>query len=329
MKKVKIAILGCNYMGQMHANCYRLLEDVEVIAVADLNEESAKKVASPFGAKVFTNAEDLINTCALDAIDICLPTFLHAKFVLQAMGKIPYIFVEKPVALTEEECAQLLQKQEETKANVQIGQVVRFWDEYEYLKKLIDEQTYGKVVAASFKRLSPSPLWSSNNWLRNTKLSGGAVQDLHIHDIDYMLYVFGAPKKRSYIKNMVGESNAYVMSICTYDDFVVSVEGTWYLPTSYAFQAYYRVAFERGVVEFDKGVVTVYNDEGEFNPDIEKKEININDVDGGNIFDLGGYLNELKYFTDCIKARKPIGKATLEDGVQALKFVLDEVYERE
>ena len=66
-----------------------------------------------------------------------------------------------------------------------------------------------------------------------------------------------------------------------------------------------------------------------FNPDIEKKEIKINGVDGGNIFDLGGYLNELKYFTDCIKARKPIGKATLEDGVQALKFVLDEVYERE
>ena len=235
MKKVKIGILGCNYMGKMHADCYRSIEGVEVAAVADLNEQTATALASEHGAKVFTDAKELINSCELDAVDICLPTFLHTEYALLAMDKVPYVFIEKPVALNAEQCAQLMEKQKLTGTNVQIGQVIRFWDEYVYLKKLVDEKTYGKVVNATFKRISPSPTWSRGNWMNNSKLSGGAIVDLHIHDIDYMFYLFGAPKTSNCIKNTLGEHNSYITTICNYEDFCVSVEGTWFLPPSYPF----------------------------------------------------------------------------------------------
>ena len=324
MKKVRVGILGCNYMGKMHADCYRTLENVEVAAVADIRKEVAESVAKECGAKVFTDAMELIETCELDAVDICLPTFLHTQYALKAMEKVPYVFIEKPVALNEEECEKLLQKQKETGAQVQIGQVIRFWDEYVYLKELVDNKTYGEVVNATFKRISPSPLWSQNDWIRQSKFSGGAIVDLHVHDIDYMFYLFGEPKKRSCIKNTRGEHNSYITTICDYEDFCVSVEGTWYLPTSYPFNMYYRVVFEKAVVELDKGKVTIYDADGSFSPKIEKSTLKGN-FEGGNISEQSGYINELKYFTDCIKEGAKIEKARLIDGVRSLKFILDEL----
>lgn len=326
MKKIKIGILGCNYMGKMHADCYGAIEGVEIVAVADLNEETAKNVAGRYGSKVYTDAKRLIEETELDAVDICLPTFLHAQYATLAMDRgIPYLFIEKPVALNQEECALLLQKQKETGCRVQVGQVIRFWDEYVYLKKLFDEKMYGDVVNASFKRLSPSPTWSSNNWMKNTKLSGGAIVDLHIHDIDYMLYLFGEPKKSSYVKNIRGEHNSYITTVCEYENFVVSVEGTWFLPPSYPFNMYYRVVFEKAVVEYDKGKVTVYDENGSFTPSIEKSAAVFGDFEGGNISEQSGYINELTYFIDCIKMDKEIERARLCDGARSLAFILDEL----
>ena len=327
MKKVKIGLLGCNYMGKMHANCYRTLENVEVAAVADIREDVAAELAKEWNAQVFTDAEELIKNCDLDAVDICLPTFLHTKYALMAMEKVPYVFIEKPVALNEEECEKLLQKQQQTGARVQIGQVIRFWDEYAYLKELVDSKTYGEVVNATFKRLSPSPLWSQNDWIRQSKFSGGAIVDLHVHDIDYMFYLFGEPKKRSCIKNTRGEHNSYITTICEYEDFVVSVEATWYLPPSYPFNMYYRVVFEKAVVEYDKGKVTIYDANGSFEPTIQKNSSGLTVFGGGNISEQSGYVNELKYFTDRIKSNEQIEKARLIDGVRSLKFILDELKE--
>ena len=326
MKKLRIGILGCNYMGSTHATCYSLLDDADVVAVADLNEEVAKSVADKLGAKVYTDAAKLIEECELDALDICLPTFLHARFALQAMEKgIPYLFIEKPVALNNEECKQLLDAQKKSGTQIQIGQVLRFYDEYVYLKKLIDEKTYGEVVNATFKRLSPSPTWSSNNWVRNTKLSGGAVVDLHIHDIDFMLYVFGQPKKYDFVKNSRGEENSYVMTVCDYGDFAVTVEATWNLPPSYPFNGYYRVVFENAVIELERGKLTLYDADGarEVKPytEIQVKT----EFAAGNLSDITGHLRELKYFTDCMKADAPIEKATLPEAVRSLEFVLNEI----
>ncbi len=327
MEKIKVAILGCNYMGKMHADCYQLMENVQVVAVADLNEEVATSVAKPWGAKVFQDASELIEKTELDALDICLPTFLHTKFALQAMGKVPYIFIEKPVALTLEDCKLLLAKQKETGVKVQIGHVIRFWDEYAYLKTVVEEKKYGEVVNATFRRVSPSPTWSANNWRQDNKLCGGAVVDLHIHDIDYMLYLFGKPQKSCCIKNQIGEPNSYITTICQYDGFAVSVEGTWFLPASYPFEMYYRVVFEKAVVEFKQGRVTVFDDEGSQEVNISKQEITSGSFSEGNISELGGYYNELKYFVDCISSQAEIQKATLSEATQSLSFILDRLEE--
>lgn len=321
---LKVGLIGCGFMGAMHANCYKNIAGAELVAVADIRKEKAEELAKGTNAVIYGDGKELLANANVDIIDICLPTFLHAEYAMLAMEKVKYVFVEKPVALTAEEGKAMLEKSKETGCQVQVGQVIRFWDEYVELKKIVESGVYGKVINANFRRLSPRPDWGWENWLLDCKLSGGAGQDLHIHDVDYVLSLFGQPKNFYSVKNIAGEKNSYVNTLMQYDDFVVGVEGTWDLPTSYPFTATFRVVFENAVVENAGGKFMLYTSAGASEIVMEKKEL-VGGVQGGNISDLGGYYNELVYFCDKAKKGEKVEQATLCDGVASLEFLLKEL----
>ena len=322
---LKIGLIGCGFMGSMHANCYKNIAGAELSAVADIRKEKAEALASGTNAVIYEDAKALIENANVDIIDICLPTYLHAEAALAAMKKVKYVFIEKPVALTVEEGKELIKKSKETGCQVQIGQVIRFWDEYVELKKIFDSGIYGSVVNANFRRISPRPDWGWEDWLLDNKRSGGAAQDLHIHDTDYVLSLFGEPKRFYSVKNSKGEKNSYINTLMQYDDFAVNVEGTWNLPTSYPFTAEFRVVFERAVVENAGGKFMLYDENGASEIKIEKKELAGEELKGGNISDLGGYYNELVYFCEKASNGEKIEKATLENGVSSLEFLMKEL----
>lgn len=110
-------------------------EGVELVAFADIRGEKAQELAKGTNAEIYSDGKDLITSAKVDIIDICLPTFLHAEYAMLAMEKVKYVFVEKPVALTVAEGKAMLEKSKQTGAQVQVGQVIRFWDEYVELKK--------------------------------------------------------------------------------------------------------------------------------------------------------------------------------------------------
>ena len=323
---LKIGLIGCGFMGSMHANCYNNIKDARVVAVADLRRERAEALAKLSDAEIYGTGRDLIEHADVDAIDICLPTYLHAEHALLAMKKVRYVFVEKPVSLTLKEGEEMIRAAKESDAEVQVGQVIRFWDEYVALADMIKKGTYGRVVNASFRRLSPVPTWGWDSWLTDPVRSGGAGQDLHIHDVDYALSVFGRPERFYSVKNSLGTENDYVNTLMQYKDFCVSVEGTWGLPENYPFTATFRVVFENAVVENAGGKFLRYTADGVEEIAIEKAQIESAGESGGNISDLGGYYNELVYFCKQANSNSHIEKATLSDAVASLAFLLEELH---
>lgn len=323
---LKVGLIGCGFMGTMHANCYKNIPGVELVALADLREDCAKTLAAGTNAVIYGDGKDLIANADVDAIDICLPTYLHAEYAILAMEKAPYVFVEKPVALTAQQADEMQAAAERTGCQVQVGQVIRFWDEYVKLREIVESGIYGKVINANFRRISPRPTWGWKNWLLDTQLSGGAAQDLHIHDMDYALSLFGKPQDLYTVKNRIGEPNSYIHSLLRYEDFVVTVEGTWDLPGSHPFEATFRVVFEKAVVENAGGKLMCYTDAGAEQIVIEKTDVKGDGFEGGNISDLGGYFNELLYFTEQAKAGAKIEMATLAQGADSLKYVLEEIH---
>ena len=320
---IKIGLIGCGFMGSMHANAYNIIDGVQVTAVADIRREKAEDLAKLSGAEIYSTGMELIQNADVDAIDICLPTFLHTEHAIAAMHKVKNVFIEKPVAFTPAECDALLKAQEETGAGVQVGQVVRFWDEYVCLKDAIDTGKYGKVVNAVFRRLSPRPTWTWENWDLEITRSRGAFLDLHVHDTDFMLHAFGRPNSFNTVCAHGGEGNSYVMTIANYNDFVVTSEGTWDLPASFPFEMAFRVTFEKAVMEYTNQGFTLYTDEGATPIKLNKREIAV--AGGGNISDLGGYFNELEYFAGCLVAGKKPDKATLPDACASVKFIFEEM----
>lgn len=322
---LKVGLIGCGFMGAMHYNCYKNINGVKVVAVADIREQKAKDLIKDSDAKIYSDGKDLICNADVDIIDICLPTFLHAEYALAAMDKVKYLFVEKPVTLTVEEGVEMQDKASKTGCNVQVGQVIRFWDEYVELKKIVESGVYGKIINANFRRISPRPDWGWEDWLLDYKRSGGAAQDLHIHDVDYVLSLFGKPEKFYSVKNTLGEKKSYVNTLMKYNDFAVTIEGTWGLPPTHPFEATFRVVFENAVVENAGGKFLLYEENSVKEIKIEKKDFADDGCNGGNISDLGGYYNELDYFCKQAAKNEKIQKATLADGVSSLDFLLKEI----
>lgn len=322
---IRVGLIGCGFMGEMHANCYKNIPGVELVAFADVRSERAEALAVGTRATLYSDGKELIADAEVDVIDICLPTYMHAEYAMLAMDKVKYVFVEKPVALTVDEAERMIEKSRATGAHVQVGQVIRFRDEYVELKKILDSGKYGRVVNANFRRISPRPEWGWNNWLLDFKLSGGAGQDLHVHDVDYVLSVFGKPERFYTVKNSIGEKNSYVNTLMQFNGFAVSVEGTWDLPGSHPFEATFRVVLEDAVIENAGGRFMLYTKDGAEEIKIEKKQLAGEAYKGGNISDLGGYYNELVYFTDRAKSGEKIERATLSDATASLELVLREL----
>jgi predicted dehydrogenase len=322
---LKVGLIGCGFMGNMHANCYKNIEGVTLAAVADVRPEKAAELAKGTDAVIYGDGKDLIANADVDVIDICLPTYLHAPYALLAMEKVKYLFIEKPVTLTNDEAASLIAAAKKSGCQVQVGQVIRFWDEYVALAEMVKSEAYGKVVTANFRRLSPVPTWGWDNWLTDPVRSGGAGQDLHIHDVDYVLSIFGRPESFYSIRNTRGVKNDYVNTLMQYKDFSVGVEGTWGLPESYPFTATFRVVFENAVVENAGGKFLCYDKDGVKEIKIEKTALETTSDSGGNISDLGGYYNELVYFCARASRGEKIEKAALCDAVDSLDFLLKEL----
>lgn len=323
---LKVGLIGCGFMGGMHSACYKEIEGVKVVCVADIRREKAEEVAKIHNAKIFDNGEALINNAEVDVIDICLPTFLHTVHATMAMEKGRAVFLEKPACLTKEEGERLLEVQKKTGAKVQVGQVIRMWDEYAWLKETYDKREYGEIISAVFKRLSQTPTWGWKNWLHIAEYSGSVAHDMHIHDVDFMRYLMGEPKSftSSASRNKLGIIEQ-IFTTFEYPESVVTVEACWDYPEDFPFDAGYRVKFEKATVVYDSNGVTVYhNGGGIYKPEIKPSFETNNDI-GGNISSLGGYYNELKYFVESLNAGKKLEIAPLSEAVKSVNLVLDEV----
>jgi predicted dehydrogenase len=327
MAKIKVGCIGIGFMGKMHFGCYKEHPNAEVVAIADvddaklsgdwskiggnIDDASAKNVDLK-GIEKYKDANELINDPNVELVDITLPTFLHAKYVLDALDAGKHVFVEKPMGISVAECDKIVAAERRAKGKMMIGHCIRFWPEYEYLAQIIKGRKYGRVKSAAFKRRSIAPTWGWQNWLMNQKRSGGAVMDLHIHDADYINYVFKAPKKVE-SAGVTGPSGGIDHIITNYDygkNMLVSAEGGWVFHGSYPFEMAYTIVFDKATVEFSTSqspTVKVYTSGGK--------------VETPTIEETDGYHKEIDYFLKCLAKKIKPKTVTPKDARNAVYLV--------
>ena len=321
---VKVGLIGAGFMGHMHGNCYFNLPGAELVAVADVREDQAAEVAQPHGAEVLQDAAALIARQDVDVVDVCLPTYLHAEWAVKAMAAGKHCLCEKPMALTSADAERMVQAADKAGVRFMVAHVIRFWPEYQVLKKTVEGGALGALLALSLTRVSPTPTWSWDNWLLTPPKSGAALVDLHVHDADFVRYLLGEPKGVEAQGTSKGGGWDYVFAQYQYPNLAVSAEGGWNLPPGYPFCMSYRAVFERGTLEFSTAhspTLALYPAAGGVeHPEVPKVEVQ-GGASGGNISDLGGYFLEIQYFVDCVERGRTPEVVTPEDACATVALV--------
>ena len=316
-------------MGRMHAQVYRNLNRVKLTAIADNDLEKAQLLADKYEATAYSSMEELLNKEDIDAVDICLPTFLHKEYVIKAARRGKDILCEKPIALTLEDAEEMIQAAKKARVKLMIAQVIRFWQEYVILKKIYQTGELGRLFSITLTRLASTPTYSWDNWLADVKRSGGALLDLHIHDTDYLLYLLGKPLSLVSRVSTGRLKYAHVFTTFTFPDKVIAfTEGGWDMPDNFTFTMAYTALFEKGAVEFNsrnEKTLAIYRAGKEIEYPTVKPELEAKANGGGNIADLGGYFSETKYFIDCLENNEEPTKASAQSARDSLEIVLSEM----
>jgi predicted dehydrogenase len=304
-------------MGAVHLSAYAKIAGAHVAAVCagrsgnftgDLSQVggnlSREPVKFDFSAvRKYAGWKELITDPGIDAVDICLPTDLHVEVTVAALENGKHVLCEKPMALTVEGCERMIDAAMQAHRILMIGQVLRFWPEYEELKRFVQSGDYGKIRSATFIRRSGLPDWS--RWLTDESRSGGALLDLLLHDIDQALLLFGMPQRVA-AKSMNGPDTT--MATLIYGGGPeVRVQGGWFAPGT-PFSMSFQIRADRAELE--------WMPEGLFLSDMtgQRRKLNIGSTDA--------YESELAYFLGCCHNGEQPRRCLPEESAEAVRVAL-------
>lgn len=296
-RMLKVGLWGCGGISGAHRRAYDLLENkgtaVKLTALCDINAENFNKEIKinisgknesplPKIEHCYRDIDEMLASEELDVIDVCLPAFLHKEAVIKALNKGINVIVEKPMALSFEDCEEMLSVAKNSSGRLMVAHCVRFDGHFSYLTDAVKSGKYGKLISAEFSRLSPFPVWKTGK----SGKDGSVIFDMHIHDVDFVQSLFGQPDEISAVASSGRTACEAVSTVFKYKDAFVNIKGDWSLPQSFEFETPYYLAFEKAMISYDgKENITVFEDGRKYN-------IEVNSPDA--------YTNEIEYFADIV-----------------------------
>lgn len=248
-----LGIIGFGFMGRTHAAGYLAAQraglPVQLRAVVG-SLDGWESGAPEGGAGRFTRSlttEALLARDDIQAVSICTYTDSHVELALAALARGKHVLVEKPVSLQSSEVARLAAAARQAGLICMPAMCMRFWPGWPWLRDLVLGGELGAVRRAEFARTGARPTWGRGFYL-DERRSGGALFDLHIHDVDFIRWCFGDPATVSSIGTTHDVTTRY-----GYADsgVAISARGAWLPDPASPFSMRYDVEFERGVVRFD------------------------------------------------------------------------------
>lgn len=192
---VGVGIIGAGKMGRVHAaNLAQGIPNAKLVAVADVVEDSAKKLAAEFSVtNVFTDYLRLVENREVQAIVIATPTLLKPQIVKFACEVGKHVFCEKPIATTFHDAEQVFKSSQKSPGKFQVGYQRRFDPLHVKVKAALDSGEVGSVVLIKSNTRDPIP--NPTQW-PDLKNSGGIFVDTSSHDYDVVRWLCGSEVSR-------------------------------------------------------------------------------------------------------------------------------------
>ncbi len=330
-KKTRIGIIGCGGMANAHANRFnKVLDLVEVTALVDILPEKAEAVGTLLknDPVIATDYREILPL--VDAVLVVLPHHLHHPVSMDALAHGKHVLLEKPMALDEAECRELIAKAKEVDRVLMIAYCMRFHPLVLEMKRLLDERTYGDPYMLSIWTEQYTHYPEGHWGLAKSTLGGGQLFSHGCHYIDLMLWMLGRPIKGSHVSTRKGtpwmEGEGTSMVTMEFEGGVIGYHGATWGAVGTRLGYSFHAQCTGGMIEADisHGKLWFHGKAEAHEPGVAPKQVHdlLLDIPNAKPTD-----EEMMHFLDCIRT----GTQPLTDPISSLEGlqVIWELYRAE
>ncbi len=196
-KKLRAAVIGAGAIAtHSHIPAYQALDDVEIVALCDINAARVEEEAQILGIPAwYTEYQKMLDTEAPDLVSVCSPNAFHAPMTIAALRAGAHVICEKPMALTYAQACEMVKASEETGKTLTFGFHMRSEPTSLAALQAIKSNKLGQIYYAKASYLRKSGIPGYGSWFTSKDLAGGgAMMDIGCHMLDLTLWLMGHPK---------------------------------------------------------------------------------------------------------------------------------------
>lgn len=322
MKKLNICLIGAGRAGMIHARNYASrVPDAKLSAICDPSADACKAAMDELDIDLYyTDYREALKNNEIDAVVVVTPTVYHREIVIAAAKAKKHILCEKPMAMDEQECDEMIKAANENGVKLQIGFMRRFDAGFIRAKEIIDAGEIGDVVLVKSLTRGPS---IPKPWMYDIKKSNGPLAEVNSHDIDTLRWFTGGEFKTVYAsagnfrcadakEKYPDFYDSVILNVKFDNEMLGSIDGAQ--GVGYGYDARVEIVGTRGLITLgelkDKSTVT-YTKEGGSVSDV---------VASWTHLFREAYINEdISFVQAILKDQEP--KVTGRDGKMAVKVV--------
>ncbi|QDU70713.1 Gfo/Idh/MocA family protein [Mucisphaera calidilacus] len=196
-KNLRVALIGAGGIAGNHLTALKKIDAVEIVGLADINENTIVKRAKEFdipSSGCFTDYEEMLEKIQPDAVSICTPNGLHAPNSIAASKAGAHVIVEKPMAMNAAEARQMIDAANAAGKKLVIGFQFRFDSRTQYLKRMADDGVFGDIFYGRVQALRRRGIPNWGVFGRKDLQGGGPMIDIGVHMLEQCHYVMGSPR---------------------------------------------------------------------------------------------------------------------------------------
>ncbi|MEO0793123.1 MAG: NAD-dependent epimerase/dehydratase family protein, partial [Pseudomonadota bacterium] len=184
---IRTGFVGAGYISKWHAQAIGQLPNVKLVAVCDRSESAARGLAEPHGAKAFTSLDEMIAANECDAVHLLTPPVTHHPIALQCIAAGLHVLIEKPFAVSVQECEEISEASEAHRVVAAVGHNFLCLKSFDRLKQMFDEGGLGSVSSLDVNWCLPfEPLRSGPFGIWPLQRSGNLLLELGPHALAFV-----------------------------------------------------------------------------------------------------------------------------------------------
>jgi UDP-N-acetyl-2-amino-2-deoxyglucuronate dehydrogenase len=192
---LQFAIVGCGRIAQRHAE--HIVKLGKLVAVCDNIPDKARALADRYNVPHYQDIDTLLQQVkGIDVVSVCSPNGLHAEHTIKALQAGFHVLCEKPMALTVQDCGEMINAAERANRRLFIVKQNRFNPPVAAVKKIIEEGRLGKICSVQLSCFwNRNEEYYRNSWKGTKKLDGGTLFTQFSHFIDLLYWMIGDVKE--------------------------------------------------------------------------------------------------------------------------------------